>query len=135
MPKSPTIYSEEKSNEMGKKLKSLVDNPKGLMLQDLISEHRESILAALRVGHSYEDVCAALAEIDISIKATTLKQYLQKSPSANKPKSKSKDTDEQSDDQIDPNESQEIEATEAEPIAPAPKKPLPSSSKPIELAY
>lgn len=101
MPKAPTTYTDQQSEQFSAKLKQLASTPKGLLLRDLILKHKAEIEQALKAGYTYDDVVQVLAELKIPIKVNTLKQYLRESSSgtdehkqvdrkpAQKPKTKS----------------------------------------------
>ena len=76
MPKAAPVYSTEKSAQLGELLRKMAANPKGLLLRDLVKEHKSNIQSALDAGYTYDDIITAFKKLEITIRPTTLKQYL-----------------------------------------------------------
>jgi hypothetical protein len=77
MPRFNTTYEPSVTAKAKGKLKDLAKrNPKTITLKSLIQELRPEIEQAKAVGHSLKDIVVALGESGVSIKESTLKQYL-----------------------------------------------------------
>jgi len=64
-------------DQVGSLLQDLPEKtPDQISLRDAVSQLQDIIKAALAKGYSYEDVAALLAEVEIVISPTTLKNYV-----------------------------------------------------------
>ena len=89
MPKTAPVYSTEKSAQLGEILKKMAANPKGLLLRDVVQANKSKIQSALEAGYSYDDIITAFKHLEITIRPTTLKQYL-RDPNASRSDGRSK---------------------------------------------
>jgi hypothetical protein len=76
MAKAAVCYPERLADLLGTKLERMAQNPKGILLKDLVTLLWPKIEAAIAAGYSLDEIVALFQAEKVAITASTLKTYL-----------------------------------------------------------